>query len=307
MRVVFFGTSAFAVPSLHALTAVASVEISAVYTQPPRQAGRGHKLTKSDVHGAAEALGLPVRSPAHLKGANPADDLAKLQPDLGLVASYGLLLPQAILDVPRFGCVNIHASLLPRWRGASPIQQAILAGDKMTGVDFFQMEKGLDTGPVMLREALSIEFDDTSVSLTDKLARLAASMVPRFVEGLEADTLTREPQSTDGACYAPKITKADATIDWDQTAARIERQLRAFMPWPGAWTTLNGERLRILSAEPVPEPGGAPGTVVAPPMTVACGEGALRIDELQRVGRKAMSSDALLRGFPIPVGSRLGS
>jgi len=307
VRVVFFGTSAFAVPALRALAAIASVDIPVVFTQPPRQAGRGHKVTRTAVHDAALKLGLPVETPDRLTGGDPAEALATIRPDLGLVAAYGLLLPPSILAVPRFGCVNIHASLLPRWRGASPIQQAILAGDPETGVDFFQMERGLDTGPILLREPLAIAPDDTASSLGDKLARTAAGMLPRLIDGLSAGRLKGQPQAAEGACYAPKISKADGIIDWQQPALQIERKLRAFTPWPGAWTTLDGEALRLLGSRLVADRVGPPGTVIAAPLVVASGNGALAIDRLQRIGRKAMPVEDLLRGFPIAVGSRLGT
>ncbi|MCB2053883.1 MAG: methionyl-tRNA formyltransferase [Geminicoccaceae bacterium] len=307
MRVAFLGSSAFAVPALEALIAC-GVDVPAVYTRPPRPADRAHKIKRTPVHETAELRGLEVRAPVGLRDAAEQARFAELDLDLALVASYGLLLPEPILHAPRHGCVNIHASLLPRWRGASPIQQAIMAGDDLTGVSFFQMEKGLDTGPVLLERATPIGSDETAGELHDRLALVAADLVPEFLGALAAHTLVRQQQDDAGVTYAPKIGKDDARIDWRRPADEIERRVRAFEPQPGAWTLVEGKRLRVRAAhvvEGLEHQGAAPGTVVAMPLVVACGAHALALDRVQREGRKPMAADELQRGTPIPLGGRL--
>lgn len=305
MRVVFMGTSAFAVPALAALADRSDVTIAAVYTQPARKAGRGHKYQQTDVHKLADILGLPVRTPLALKSDEQTEALAELAPDLVLVASYGLLLPPAILAIPRHGCINIHASTLPRWRGASPIQQAILHGDTTTGVDFFQMEKGLDTGPVLLRESITIQPSETGGSLHDRLAATAKTMVPQLIERLGAGDLQAQPQDPTGVTFAPKIDKRDGTIDWTRPAREIERMIRAFDPWPGAWTSFGEERLRICAAS-VLAGKGRPGELIDRALVIGTGDGLLAIETIQRAGRKPLAAVDLLRGFDIPKGSVLG-
>lgn len=310
MRVVFMGTSAFAVPALEKLYGVPGVSIPAVYTQPPRQSGRGHQVKKTDVHSAAEVLGLAVRCPENLGSPSQVVALEELAPDLVLVASYGLLLPQVILDVPKSGCVNIHGSTLPRWRGASPIQQAILHGDPSTGVDFFQMEAGLDTGPILWRRETAIGEAETAGDLHNRLAQIAASAVPDFLSAMAADTLSPTPQPQVGITYAPRIDKRDGDIDWHRSAVEIERQIRAFHPWPGAWTSLGEERLRLLVAcvEPAASDaaGVEPGIVIGSPLRISTSDGLLVVQRVQRAGRKPLAVGDLLRGFPIALGSRLG-
>ncbi|MEZ5836782.1 MAG: methionyl-tRNA formyltransferase [Geminicoccaceae bacterium] len=304
LRIAFMGTSAFAVPALDAL-ARSKVEVVAVYTQPPRRAGRGKKHRPSPVHEAAIRHGLPVETPLSFRDEDALRTFAGLGLDVAVVASYGLLLPRAVLDAPRLGCINIHASTLPRWRGAAPIQRAILAGDRETGVDLFQMEEGLDTGPVLLRRKLPICEDDTSQSLHDRLAELGASMIPDLVEGLESGSLRPVRQPSEGAIYARKLVKEEADIDFSRPAVEIERMIRAFDPWPGAWCRFNEQRLRIHKARVI-DGKGSPGEVIALPLTIACGEGALEILEIQREGRRSMTADELQRGFAIPPESRVG-
>jgi methionyl-tRNA formyltransferase len=301
MRLAFMGSPDFAVPALRALHQ-AGHEIAAVYCQPPRPAGRGHAIRKCAVQLAAESLNLPVRAPARLRN-QPGEwaSFAALELDAAVVAAYGLILPQAMLDAPRQGCLNIHASLLPRWRGAGPIQAAILAGDAESGVTIMRMEAGLDTGPMLLAGATPITPATTGASLHDTLATIGARLILRALD--ENPTATPQPES--GATYAPKLTRDDALIDWRKPAAAIDRQIRAFTPWPGTFTTLAGQPLKILSA--VPASGKAPpGTVLDPQLTIACGEGALRLTQIQRPGKAAMDAQAFLRGNPVAPGTSLG-
>ncbi|MFQ5348136.1 MAG: methionyl-tRNA formyltransferase [Rhodothalassiaceae bacterium] len=302
LRLAFFGTPDFAVPALEALLD-AGHEVVAVYTRPPRPAGRGQTLRKSAVHRVAEARGLPVRTPASLRDAATQAAFAALDLDAAVVAAYGLILPQAILEAPRLGCLNIHASLLPRWRGAAPIQRAILAGDRETGITIMQMDAGLDTGPILLQEAVQIGPRETAGALHDRLAALGGRLVVMALEGLATGRLAPQPQPADGITHAPKIAPAERRIDWHAPAAEIDRRVRAFAPLPGAWTAWREERLVILSGQPVAG-AGAPGTVLDERLTIACGEGAFRIAALKRAGRRALPAAAFLRGFPLPPGSR---
>jgi len=300
MRLIYMGTPDFAVPALDALHA-AGHDIACVYTQPPRPAGRGKKPRPSPVQARAEALGLPVRHPASLNGPEEQAEFAALNADLAIVAAYGLILPQAILDAPKQGCLNIHASLLPRWRGAAPIHRAIMAGDAESGVCIMRMEAGLDTGPVLSRAATPIGPDETTGDLHDRLARIGADLV--------TDTLARLPlpevaQPEDGVTYAAKIDKAEARVDWNRPAEEIARHIRGLAPFPGAWTVADGERIKLLGARRV-EGTGAPGTVLHD-FTVACGSGAVQVTRAQRAGRAAQDTDSFLRGTPLPKGTRLG-
>jgi len=304
LTIVYFGTSAFAVPALEA-AAASDATVVAVYTQPPRPAGRGHKLKKTPVHEAAERLGLEVRTPRSLRDAAVQAEVAGLEADLGLVAAYGLILPRPVLDAPRLGCINLHASILPRWRGAAPIQRALEAGDATTGVTIFQMEEGLDTGPVLLEQSLDIAPDESAATLEAQLAALAAAMVPDLLDGLRRGVLEPRPQPEDGACYARKVEKSEGEIDFSAPAALIERRLRAFDPWPGCWCGVAGARLRLIRGAVV-EGEGAPGEVIALPLTIACGEKALEVRLVQRQGRRPMPAEDLQRGFAIPLGVRLG-
>jgi methionyl-tRNA formyltransferase len=298
MRLIFMGSPAFAVPTLDALIE-AGHEIAAVYCQPPRPAQRGKKLAPTAVQLRAEALGLTVRSPERLRSPEEQEAFAALEADVAVVAAYGLLLPQPILDAPKRGCLNVHASLLPRWRGAAPIHRAILAGDEETGVTIMQMEAGLDTGP-MLRVGRTPIARKTVGELTEELAVMGARLM---VEELAAPS-PPQVQPEGGVTLAPKIAKAEARIDWSRPAADIERQVRAFAPLPGAWFEAAGERIKLLGAELVND-AAEPGTGLDEQLTIACGEGALRPTLVQRAGRGAMSPRELLRGFPLPIGSRL--
>lgn len=304
MRIVFMGTPDFSVPALEALAA--RHEVAAVYAQPPRPSGRGQKPRPGPVAARAEALGIPVRTPVTLRGAEAVEELAAFAPDVAVVAAYGLILPQAVLDVPPRGCLNIHASLLPRWRGAAPIQRAILAGDAETGVCIMRMEAGLDTGPVLLRRATAIGPRETAGTLHDRLALIGAEAVTAALEAL--DTLTPEPQPAAGATYAAKIDKAEARVDWSRPAAEVDRLIRGLAPFPGAWTEIGGERVKLLLSERADpgagRDGAAPGTVLEG-LTIACGEGAVRVLTVQRAGRGAMPAEAFLRGTPVPAGTRL--
>ena len=299
MRVVFMGTPEFSVPALDALVE-AGHEIVAVYCQPPRPAGRGKKPRPSPVQARAEALGLPVRHPVNFKAEEDREAFAALGADVGVVVAYGLILPQAILDAPRLGCLNIHASLLPRWRGAAPIHRAIMAGDEKTGVCIMQMEAGLDTGPVLLRGEEPIGVGDTTGDLHDRLSVLGAGLI---VEALPRLPLPAEPQPEEGVTYAAKIDKAEARIDWTQPAVAVDRQIRGLSPFPGAWAETAGERIKLLNSE-MAEGQGAPGTVLEGTV-IACGEGAVRITRLQRAGKGPAEADAFLRGFPLAAGTVL--
>ena len=302
MRIIFMGTPDFAVPTLVALTE-AGHDIVCAYTQPPRPGGRrGKELTPSPVQRAAEACGIPVRHPASLKGAEEQDAFAALAADVAVVAAYGLILPPPVLAAPRHGCLKVHGSLLPRWRGAAPIQRAILAGDAETGVGIMQMERGLDTGPVLLEGRTPVA-GKTAGALTDELAQLGASLMARVLSDLPA--YPPVPQSEAGVTYAHKIDKAEARLDFSVDAAQAERQVRAFNPAPGAFFEFDGERYKVLAADIV-DGSGDPGTVLDDSLTVACGSGALRPAVVQRAGRPAMAVAELLRGKAMPAGVKLG-
>jgi len=300
MRVVFMGSPDFAVPTLYALIA-AKHEVAAVYCQPPRPAGRGKGLQPTPVQRGAELLGIPVHSPASLKDADQQEDFAAVRADVAVVAAYGLILPQPILDAPKLGCLNVHASLLPRWRGAAPVQRAILAGDTVTGVTIMQMEAGLDTGPMLAAQEVAVG-RKTAGQLTAELAMVGAQLMAQVLASFES--YPHVAQDDDGATYAPKVRKEEARIDWNRSAAEIERQVRAFSPAPGAFFEHQGERIRVLEAD-IEAGGAAPGTVIDEKLAVACGEGGLRPLKMQRAGRGAMTPDELLRGFPIPAGTIL--
>jgi methionyl-tRNA formyltransferase len=301
MKVVFMGTPEFSVPALDALVE-AGHKIAAVYTQPPRPAGRGQKDRPSPVHLLAEALGLPVRHPRTLRTPEAQTDFAALGADIAVVVAYGLILPRAVLDAPRHGCLNIHASLLPRWRGAAPIHRAVLAGDAETGVCIMAMEEGLDTGPVLLRAATPIGPTETTGDLHDRLSAIGAMLIVDALARL--DTLVPEPQPDEGVTYASKIDKAEAAIDWAKPAAEIDRQIRGLSPFPGAWTTHEGRRLKLLRSR-LAGGRGAPGEVLGG-LTIACGAGATDILEVQAEGRARQDAASFLRGTPIAPGTRLG-
>ena len=294
------GTPDFAVPALRAL-AQAGHEVACVYTQPPRAAGRGKRLTPSPVQAAAEELGLAVRCPVSLKGAEAQAEFAALGADVAVVAAYGLILPRAVLEAPVHGCLNIHASLLPRWRGAAPIHRAIAAGDTETGVTIMQMEAGLDTGPMLHKVTVPVARKTTG-ELTGELAELGAGAMVEVLAGLAA--FPPEPQDDAQAIYAPKIDKAESRIDWSLPAETIERLVRALAPFPGAWFELGEERVKLLLAEVV-EGEGAPGTVLDSDLTIACGTGALRPLRLQRAGKPVLERAEFLRGRPVAAGTVL--
>ncbi|MGZ8285391.1 MAG: methionyl-tRNA formyltransferase [Allosphingosinicella sp.] len=302
MRIAFMGTPEFAVPTLDALVA-AGHELAAVYSQPPRPAGRGKALRPSPVQQRAEALGIEVRTPLSLKDPEAQAAFAALDLDVAIVAAYGLILPRPILDAPRRGCLNVHASILPRWRGAAPIQRAILAGDGMTGVTIMQMEEGLDTGPMMAVMGTPIG-RKTAGELTGELARLGAEWMIEVLD--QWHRIGPRAQPEEQATYAPKIRKAESRLDFTRPAIEVERQVRAFNPSPGAWFEIGGERIKLLAAEPV-EASGEPGEVLPDKgLTIACGEQALAAVLLQRAGRAPMSGPELLRGFAIPPGTKIG-
>ena len=303
MRLAFMGSPDFAVPALLALHA-AGHEIAAVYCQPPRPAGRGQAVRACPVQAAAEPLGLPVHTPARLRqNAEEHSAFAALRLDAAVVAAYGLILPPAMLAAPRLGCLNIHASLLPRWRGAAPIQAAIREGDAETGITIMRMDAGLDTGPMLLREAVPIPPRATAGLLHDVLADCGARLILRALEQMPAPV----PQPAEGACYAPRLTRADAALDWTLPAAALDRQIRAFDPWPGSVTVLDGTPLKLLAAHPEPAPRAAPpGTLLDAALLVACGTDALRLTRVQRPGRAALDAAAFLRGHKVAAGTRLG-
>ncbi|GEO00912.1 methionyl-tRNA formyltransferase [Novosphingobium sediminis] len=301
MRIVFMGTPDFAVPTLQALVA-AGHEVVAAYSQPPRPAGRGKQLQPSAVHRVAEALGIAVRTPLSLRQADEQAAFAALEADVAVVAAYGLILPQPILDAPRHGCLNVHGSLLPRWRGAAPVQRAILAGDALTGVTIMQMERGLDTGPMLATVETPIA-GKTAGELTAEIAEKGAALMVSVLADLAGHPPVVQPE--EGVTYAHKIDKAESRLDFTRSAVDVERQVRAFAPAPGAFFELDSERYRVLAAEVV-EGSGAPGVTLDAALTIACGEGALRPTLIQRAGKPAMETAALLRGRTIAAGAVLG-
>lgn len=302
-RIIFMGTPEFAVPALQALLDN-DYPILGIYTQPPRPAGRGYHVQKSPIHLLSDRYNIPVFTPQTLKNYEEQAHFSALKADIAIVAAYGLILPQAILDAPRLGCLNIHASLLPRWRGAAPIQRAILAGDLETGITIMQMDAGLDTGAMLLKESIAITSQTTASSLHDQLAHLGAPLLLKTLEALQHNKITSYPQPTTGITYAHKITKQEGQLDWRQEAPLLERQVRAFTPWPGAWFTWQGEMYKVLAAEVLPFTGNA-GQVLDDQLTIACGQQALRPQIIQKQGKKACSLKDFLNGNPIPAGSQL--
>jgi methionyl-tRNA formyltransferase len=299
------GSPDFALPSLRALAA-AGHDIAAVYAQPPRAAGRGHKERPCPVHALAVERGWPARHPASFKDPGVQTAFAGLDLDIAVVVAYGLILPPAVLAAPRLGCINVHASLLPRWRGAAPIQRAILAGDGETGVTIMQVDEGLDTGPMLLAEAIPIGAKETGSTLHDTLAALGARLIVTALEGLAAGSLSTRPQPDDGIAYAAKLRRGEGRLDWRRPAAELERAVRAFTPWPGAEFEANASRIKVLTAEVVPgDPAATAGTVLDDRLTVACGTGALRLLKVQRAGKAALDAEDFLRGFDLTPGTRL--
>jgi methionyl-tRNA formyltransferase len=303
MRLAFLGTPDFAVPTLAELVAQGH-EMACVYSQPPRPKGRGRESRPNPVHAFAQSHGIPVRTPLTLKDADEQAAFAALDLHAAVVVAYGLLLPKAILDAPRLGCFNLHASLLPRWRGAAPIQRAVMAGDAETGVMVMRMEEGLDTGPVLMAERLAIG-RKTAGELAEELAGLGADLMARALAAVGRGSIDAVPQAEDGVTYAKKISKDEARVDWTRSAREIDGWVRGLAPSPGAFTDLNGERLKVLYAEPA-SGSGRPGVTLHDDLTVACGEGALKLLKVQRAGGKAMAAADLLKGFPIPPGTQFG-
>ena len=293
MRVIFMGTPDFSVPALRAIAA--RHDVAAVYSQPPRAAGRGQKPRPSPVHRAAETLGIPVRTPERLKSPEEQAAFAAVGADVAVVVAYGLILPQPVLDAPRLGCLNIHASLLPRWRGAAPIHRAIMAGDAETGVAIMQMQAGLDTGPVLAEARTPIGPEDTTADLHDRLAEMGAALIGDILDRLP---LPAVPQPSEGVTYAQKIDKAEARIDWALPAPQVDRQIRGLSPFPGAWCMLGGERIKLLRSR-LAAGAGAPGTVLQG-FTIACGTGAVEVLEAQREGKRPMPAAEVLRGLTLP-------
>jgi methionyl-tRNA formyltransferase len=327
LRLVFMGSPAFALPALRALLD-AGHEVLCVYAQPPRPAGRGHRPQRAPVHVLAEASGLPVRTPASLKSPEEQAAFAALAADAAVVAAYGLILPRPVLAAPRLGCFNIHSSLLPRWRGAAPIQRAILAGDTETGVTIMQMDPGLDTGPIVIQRHVPITAQTTAAGLHHTLAMLGAELIVEALDGIASGALTPKPQPPEGVTYAAKLERGEGHLDWSRPAATLERAVRALVPWPGTWFEHQGERIKVLDAAVVDgvaaadggsgaqakDGGDEPGTVLRGSgsgagdagLTVLCGEGALRLVRLQRPGRMPADAAEFLRGYPLTPGSRLG-
>jgi methionyl-tRNA formyltransferase len=301
LRLAFMGTPDFAVPSLNALIA-AGHDVACVYTQPPRPKGRGLSEEKSPVHKVAETAGIEVRTPRRLKHADEQAAFAALDLDAAIVVAYGLLLPMAVLEATKLGCFNLHGSLLPRWRGAAPIQRAIMAGDEETGVQVMRMEEGLDTGPVLMTARTPVG-RNTYGELHDELSRLGADLLVRALAGLEKGALVEQPQTHVGVTYARKIEKAEARIDWKRSARELDWQVRGLSPFPGAWFEAKGERIKVLLAEPA-EGSGEPGEVLSP-LVVACSDRALKLITVQRAGRAPMEAEAFLRGFALGKGDRL--
>ena len=307
MRLAFMGTPEFAVPSLAELIA-SGHEIVAVYSQPPRPKGRGQKLTPSPVHAFAESMGLPVFTPESMKTAEAIEVFQSLDLDAACVVAYGQILKPAVLDAPRLGCFNLHGSLLPRWRGAAPIQRAIMAGDKQTGVQIMRMSEGLDEGPILLGEVMDIRPDDTAASLSERMAHVGAGLWSRALAAIERGGATETPQAGEPT-YARKITPAEARIDWTRPAAEVDARIRGLSPSPGAWFEAPSEmgpvRIKALLSTRAQETG-APGQVLDDALTIACGAGAVRLIRVQREGKAAQSAEEMLRGFPLPAGTVLG-
>jgi methionyl-tRNA formyltransferase len=312
MRVVFMGTPDFSVPALVEIVGQGH-EVVAVYSQPPRKAGRGQAVTPSPVQAQAEALGIPVHTPASLKTEDAEAVFASHDADVAVVIAYGMILPRVILDLPAQGCLNVHASLLPRWRGAAPIQRAIMAGDAETGVMVMRMEEGLDTGPIAMAERTAIGETETAAQLHDRLSRLGADLIVRALAGLSRDSLTFTPQLSEGVNYAHKIDKAEAEIDWTRPAADIHNHIRGLSPFPGAWFELKHndktERIKVLQSAIVEQIGtaenGAPGVALDDGLTIACGQGSVALKRLQRAGKGPLNAEDFLRGISVPKGTSL--
>jgi methionyl-tRNA formyltransferase len=304
LRLAFMGTAAFAVPSLDVVHD-AGHDIVCVYTQPPRPAGRGHKPQRTPIHDSAERLGLAVRTPSSLRSASEQESFAALGCDACVVVAYGLILPAAVLAAARLGCVNVHPSLLPRWRGPAPIPRTIEAGDAESGVTIIVMDEGVDTGPILLVERIAVPANADAGTLHDALAEMGGRLVAAALDGLAAGTLAPTPQPVAGATYAAKLDKREGRLDWTRRAVELDRLVRAFNPWPGASFNLAGDTVKVLAAETVAGEG-APGTIIGADFTVACGAGALRLVRVQRAGKAPAGGADFLRGARLGVGARLG-
>ncbi len=308
MRLAFMGTPDFAVASLAELIA-SGHEITAVYSQPPKPKGRGQKLTPSPVHAFAETMGLPVFTPASMKAAEAIETFQSLEVDAACVVAYGQILKADVLDAPRLGCFNLHGSLLPRWRGAAPIQRAIMAGDRQTGVQIMRMSEGLDEGAILLSEVMDIRPDDTAATLSERMSHIGASLWPRALAAIERGGVEGTEQAGEPT-YARKITPAEARIDWSRPAARVDAHIRGLSPFPGAWFEVPGEdgpvRVKVLMSQVSPGGDGAAGEVLDRDLRVACGDGAVRLLRVQRAGKAGQSAEEMLRGFPLPTGTVLG-
>lgn len=304
LRIIFMGTPAFSVPTLQVLLG-SRHQVVAVYSQPPRPSGRGHQIQKSPIHRLAECSGIPIFTPTNFKNEEEQALFASHKADIAVVIAYGLILPETILEMPRLGCLNVHASLLPRWRGAAPIQRAIEAGDPETGITIMKMDAGLDTGPMLLKKSVPIMLETTTMDLHDTLSEMGGPLLLEALEAYNAGTLQPIPQPTQGVTYAVKLTREEAQIDWRQPAGVWVRKIQAFTPWPGIWFDHEGTRLKVLAAQAISTMKGNPGTVLDDQLTIACGEGALRIQTLQRPGGGILDAASFLRGYPLPIGTVL--
>lgn len=305
MRLVFMGTPDFSVSILAALID-AGHDVVCVYSQPPRKSGRGQKVNLTPVHAYAEKHGIEVRTPLSLKGEEEQAAFAALNADAAIVAAYGLILPKAVLDAPKYGCLNVHASILPRWRGAAPIQRAIEAGDDVSGVTLMQMDEGLDTGDMLLIQPVAITGQTTGESLHDELAFEGARLTLEALRAVDGGYAKPTPQPEDGVTYAKKLEKAESEIDWTLSAQELDRKIRAFTPWPGTWFALGKERIKIHQADLLTDTQGVAGTRLDQEgLVIACGKGALKINKLQRSGKAATDAESFLRGFDIPMGEKL--
>lgn len=302
MRIAFMGTPDFALPTLKALVA-SDHKVVAVYSQPPARAGRGKKERPSPVHAWAESQNIPVYTPVSMREASAQEAFRALDLDMAVVVAYGQILPQSVLDTPKHGCVNVHASLLPRWRGAAPIHRAVIAGDNRTGVCIMQMEAGLDTGPVLKKAETEIGPTDTTLSLHDRLAAMGGDLIVPAIEGFANGNIIPVAQANDGVTYAYKIDKAEAKIDWSEGAEAVDRKVRGLYPFPGAWTMALGERFKLLAGSVLDRPGEA-GEALDSQLTIGCGNNSYRIDRAQRAGKSIMDREELLRGFEVPAGTR---
>ncbi|MBO6947913.1 MAG: methionyl-tRNA formyltransferase [Rhodospirillales bacterium] len=299
------GSPEFSIPALHALIE-AGHEVVCVYAQPPKPAGRGHKETPCPVHAEAIRLGIEARTPKTLRDPDEQAAFRDLDLDCAIVVAYGLILPQEILDAPKLGCLNVHASLLPRWRGAAPIQRAIMAGDAETGVGIMKMDAGLDTGGVLAEARTSIATDETATSLHDRLSRMGAELLTETLPIYAGGELAPTPQPDDGVTYAHKLERGEGRLDFTTPASELERKVRALNPWPGTWFEYSGERIKVAAAAHDPSASGVPGTIIDNALTIACGEGGLRPLKLQRPGKSMTDTDAFLRGYAMPAGTQLG-